>query len=75
MVDQLSLKNNECILSVTSDRIYLEDPDAEKDPVYGRDCSMLYLQKSQIGSHNLTPEKAEIIIPNVEWVDLQPGEE
>lgn len=33
------------------------------------------LQKSQIGSHNLNPEKVEIMIPNVEWVELQPGEE
>ena len=75
VVDQLSLGRNQGILSVASDCIFLKDPAAEKDPIYEQDCSMLCLKKSQIGSHDLKPDKVEVIFPNVDWVELQPGEE
>jgi len=54
LVDQFELKNGQSVFAVTSDRIFLSDtrPDTRIS---------WYLDKSQIGSHNLTPLPIETV--------------
>ena len=60
--------------SVTSDCIYLTDPDARSDVQWG-ETSILRLDKTQIGSHQMTPVKVEIKIPEKEWNPFPEEEE
>ncbi len=54
LVDQIELKQGQFVFAVTSDRIFLSDtrPDT---------CISWYLDKSQIGSHALTPCPVETV--------------
>ena len=71
LVDQCELKRGEYIISMASDCIFLADPYAERDPVHDMVCSVLCLQKSQFGSHNLSAEKLEFVTPKAEWEDIK----
>ena len=74
VLDQISLRKTQEIISVTSDCIYLTDPDARRDDYWG-DTSILRLDKTQIGSHQMTPVKVEIKIPEKEWNPFPEEEE
>ena len=74
VLDQISLRKTQQIISVTSDCIYLTDPDARSDVQWG-ETSILRLDKTQIGSHQMTPVKVEIKIPEKEWNPFPEEEE
>ena len=54
LVDQFELKNGQSVFAVTSDRIFLSDTHPDTRISW-------YLDKSQIGSHNLTPLPIETV--------------
>lgn len=54
LVDQFELKNSQFVFAVTSDRIFLSDTSPDT-------CISWYLDKSQIGSHALTPCPVETV--------------
>ena len=72
LVDQIELREGLDFFAATKDRIYFKDYNV--DPEAKTDVYVYYLEKSQIGSHNLTLEKLPVLVPQEEW-DYFPDEE
>ena len=65
LADQIELREGLEFLAATKDRVYFTDRNVDSEAK--TDVYVYYLEKSQIGSHNLTLEKLPVLVPQEEW--------
>ena len=67
LADQIRMPERQAIIAVTSERIYLTDPEAEINEENCSENAICYLEKSKIGSGELAPVKVSINVPTAAW--------